>query len=78
MGDVFDGMNTRAGVVWLIAEIGAANWLLVEGFDFNLVNELFGAGTSAASVIFLLIGLAGLLSLAGSLGLVDVDEVLGG
>jgi len=51
------------GAVALVpAIVGALNWGLVGLFDYNLVAEIFGTGTTADTV-YVLIGAAGLLSL---------------
>ena len=49
----------------LIALIGALNWGLIGLLDLNLVTRLFGEGTSLTKGVYILIGLCGLLSLAG-------------
>ena len=46
----------------LLVILGALNWLLVGLFETNLVAEVFGAGT-AADVVYVLIGLAGIMLL---------------
>lgn len=38
--------------------IGGLNWGLVGAFDFDLVAKIFGAGTIAARVIYVLVGLS--------------------
>jgi uncharacterized membrane protein YuzA (DUF378 family) len=76
MTSLFDGEDTTAGIVWLLTEIAAVNWLLVELADFDLVTELLGSGTQLASIAYIVLGAAGALSLAGSLGVVDLAEVL--
>lgn len=40
--------------------IGGINWGLVGAFDFNLVDTLFGAGTTPARAVYILVGLAAL------------------
>lgn len=44
--------------------IGALNWGLIGGFNFNLVEVLFGVGI-IAKVIYLLVGIAALCLLYG-------------
>lgn len=58
--------------VWLLAGLGALNWGLMEVADLNLVTELLGSGS--AGLVYIVIGAAGALSLAGNFGL----DVLGG
>jgi len=48
-------------VTILLVSIGAINWGLVGAFDFNLVSAIFGEGV-VARVIYVLVGLAGLVS----------------
>ena len=56
------------GIIGLVLALaGALNWGLVGLFDYNLVAEIFGAGT-AADGVYVLIGVGGLLAL-GAFGL---------
>ena len=51
----------RMEPVWLaLAVVGALNWGLVGLFEFNLVEEILGAGT-VADVVYVIVGLAGLM-----------------
>jgi uncharacterized membrane protein YuzA (DUF378 family) len=53
-------------IVLLLMVIGALNWGLVGFFQYDLVSDLFGGMSStAARVIYALIGIAGLLGLKG-------------
>lgn len=44
--------------------IGALNWGLVGLFQFNLVDFLFGAGSVLSRIVYSLVGIAGLWSIA--------------
>ena len=56
-------MIKRLEPVWLaLVVVGAINWGLVGLFDWNLVEEIFGTGT-ATDVIYVIVGVAGLLML---------------
>ena len=44
--------------------IGAINWLLVGLFEFNLVDSIFGSLSALTRIIYTLVGLAGLWSIA--------------
>ena len=44
--------------------IGAFNWLLVGLFKFNLVDAIFGSLSLLARIIYTIVGIAGLWSLA--------------
>ena len=43
--------------------IGALNWLLVGLFDFNLVSTLFGTMSILSRIIYILVGISGILSI---------------
>lgn len=44
--------------------IGAINWLLVGLFEFNLVDYIFGSLSALARIIYTIVGIAGLWSIA--------------
>ena len=44
--------------------IGAINWLLVGLFKFNLVDSIFGSLSFLARIIYTIVGIAGLWSIA--------------
>lgn len=44
----------------IIAIIGALNWLLIGAFSFNLVTAIFGTATVMTSVVYIVVGIAGL------------------
>ena len=44
--------------------VGALNWLLVGLFEFNLVDSIFGELSLLSRIIYGLVGLAGLWSIA--------------
>lgn len=43
--------------------IGALNWGLVGVLQFNLVDQILGAGSGLSRVIYVLVGLAGIMKL---------------
>lgn len=43
--------------------IGAINWGLVGLFDFNLVTAIFGIDSIISNVVYVIIALAGLVSI---------------
>ena len=50
----------RMEPIWLaLMVIGALNWGIVGLFDTNVVEEILGTGT-AADVVYVIVGLAGL------------------
>lgn len=44
--------------------IGAINWGLIGLFDFNLVTTLFGMDSIITRIIYVLIGIAGIINIA--------------
>ena len=44
--------------------IGAINWLLVGLFEFNLVDEIFGSLSVLSRIIYTIVGIAGIWSIA--------------
>ncbi len=43
--------------------IGALNWGLIGLFDFNLVSMIFGSGTILEKIIYILVGIAGIINI---------------
>lgn len=58
-------MNWMDKLSWLLVTIGALNWGLVGFFKYNLVEKIFGAGSTGAKVVYDIVGLAALWSLYG-------------
>ena len=50
-------------VVGLLVVLGAINWGLVGAFNMNLVTRLVGAGTTPEKVIYIVIGVAGVVKI---------------
>jgi len=44
----------------ILVIIGGLNWGLVGLFDYNLVDTLFGVGTTLTNVVYALVGLSAL------------------
>lgn len=53
-------MNTLDKLAYVLAVVGGLNWGLVGAFDYNLVDSLFGAGSTLSRIIYVLVGLAAL------------------
>ncbi len=43
--------------------IGAINWGLIGLFDFNLVETLFGIDTILSKIVYILVGISGIISI---------------
>jgi uncharacterized membrane protein YuzA (DUF378 family) len=57
----FDEYGTMA-IVWILAEIGAVNWLVLELTNNDILYYL-GISGGIQSLVYILIGLAGLVAL---------------
>ncbi len=44
--------------------IGALNWLLIGIFDFNIVDTIFGVKSVLSRIIYTLVGISGIWSIA--------------
>lgn len=51
-------------IVLTLVIIGALNWLLVGLFSFNLVDSIFGDMSLLSRIIYILVGISGLWSIA--------------
>lgn len=54
-------------IAGLLTIIGAINWGLVGAFNKNLVDKLLGAGSQAARIVYILVGMSGLMLVIGCL-----------
>ena len=57
-------MKSLNFLVLTLVIIGALNWLLVGLFQFNLVDSIFGELSILARIIYIVVGLSGLWSIA--------------
>ncbi len=55
--------STLDTIAVVLVVIGALNWGLIGFFNYNLVDAMFGAGSGLTRIIYILVGLAGLLEL---------------
>lgn len=56
-------METVQKVALVFTIIGAINWLLVGVFDFNLVDYLFSSMYIIARIIYIIVGICGLINI---------------
>jgi uncharacterized membrane protein YuzA (DUF378 family) len=50
-------------VAGILAAVGAINWLLVSQFKLNIVDTLLGAGSQPAELVYILVGLCGIITI---------------
>ena len=51
-------LNTAEMIALILVIVGGLNWGLVGAFKFNLVDELVGAGSALARIVYIVVGLA--------------------
>lgn len=67
-------MRTLEIIAITLTIVGAINWGLIGLFDFNLVSLIFGGAESILTkVIYILVGLAGLLNIKVLIELFDEE-----
>jgi uncharacterized membrane protein YuzA (DUF378 family) len=57
-------MKVLNSIVLTLVIIGALNWLLVGLFNFNLVDSIFGSLSVLSRIIYIIVGICGLCSIA--------------
>ena len=57
-------MHTLQKVCLVLLIVGAINWGLIGLFDFNLVETLFGAENVITRVVYVLVGIAGIVDIS--------------
>ena len=55
----------------ILSIIGAINWGLIGLFDFNLVTFIFGDASVLTKIVYILVGIAGLINIG--LLIKDID-----
>ena len=58
-----DNMKGLQQIATVLVIVGALNWGLVGLFDFNVVSAIFGAATWLTNLIYILVGLSGIVML---------------
>lgn len=56
-------METIQKTCLVITIIGAINWGLIGLLDFNLVDTLFGVGSLLSRIVYILVGICGLVNI---------------
>ncbi len=64
-------MNIIQKISLVLTIIGAINWGLIGLFNFNLVDSLFGVDSFLSMLIYILVGIAGIINIM--LLFVDLD-----
>lgn len=56
-------METLQKACLVVTIIGAINWGLIGLFDFNLVDTLFGVDSMLSNIVYILVGICGLVNI---------------
>ena len=64
-------MVTLQKICLFLTIIGAINWGLIGLFDFNLVTFIFGDTSVLTKIVYILVGIAGLINIG--LLIKDID-----
>ncbi len=56
-------MQLLKKIALFLVIIGAINWGLIGLFDFNLVDTLFGIDSMLSRIVYILVGLSGIISI---------------
>lgn len=65
-------MNTIQKIALTLTIVGALNWGLIGLFNYNLVDSIFGVDSFGAMLIYILVGIAGIVNIM--LLFVDLDQ----
>jgi len=78
MASIWDGEDTLAGVIWILTSVGAVNWGLLEFMKIDIVGQLATAAGEpfVGTLVYALVGVAGLVTLLDHLGVYDVTDVV--
>ncbi|MEK7582726.1 MAG: DUF378 domain-containing protein [Patescibacteria group bacterium] len=57
-------MKNLGILAWILVVVGGLNWGLIGFFDYNLVDSIFGSGSTIARVVYILVGLSAVYMLA--------------
>ncbi|MBP3920541.1 MAG: DUF378 domain-containing protein [Bacilli bacterium] len=64
-------METLQKSCLVVTIIGAINWGLIGLFDFNLVDTLFGVDSWLSKIVYILVGITGLINIGILLSHID-------
>ena len=56
-------METLQKICLVFTIIGAINWLLIGIFNFNLVTTIFGVDGFMTNLVYILVGITGLINI---------------
>jgi uncharacterized membrane protein YuzA (DUF378 family) len=66
-------LNAIDWVALVLVIVGGLNWGLVGAFKYNLVDSIFGAGSTLARIVYVLVGLAAVYLIYTATKLAQLD-----
>ncbi|WP_435300191.1 DUF378 domain-containing protein [Timonella sp. A28] len=57
-------MRGLIGIATALTIIGGLNWGLVGAFDYNLVDAIFGEGSTLSKIVYIAVGVSAVIALA--------------
>ena len=69
-------MNALQKTALVFTVIGAINWGLIGLFNFNLVDSLFGQNSFLSMLIYIVVGIAGLINIMLFFTDLNIKELL--
>ena len=78
MSSIWDGEDTIPGLIWILTSVAALNWGLLEFMKIDIVDQLATAAGEplVGTLVYALVGVAGLVTLLDHLGVYDVTDVV--
>lgn len=67
-------METLQKILLVVTIIGAVNWGLIGLLDINLVATIFGSQSILSKIIYLLVGVCGLVNIGILLGHIEYEK----
>ena len=64
-------MKTLEIIALFLTIVGALNWGMIGLFNFDLVATIFGVGSLVSRIIYILVGIAGLVNIGLLIDLFD-------
>lgn len=56
-------MRALVNTATALTIVGGLNWGLVGAFDFNLVDAIFGEGSTGSRVVYILVGISAIIAI---------------
>ncbi len=61
-------MNVLIKIALVLTIVGGLNWGLIGFFDYNLVDAIFGDGSTMSRVVYCIVGVSAVITIAELFG----------